>query len=234
MANTTTTSKTTLQTPTKAKGMLLQFNEADFNDTKRAAEKIIPAIKEVMNAYSLLEIKTPFDDKQFEAFISGTGATETINSFKESVKKDLKVFSNPISRTETENKIDEYAARIHEPLRKVKAMLHDFNKSFGYKLGTKDFEVSQGDVDLKTEEMQKHYSIYLTTQLQIEGYTKLYELAEKYNSVVEFISKAGIQLPFRHNLVDFFFGPEVLSQDSFGTNYGPRIEIIKNNLTVFK
>jgi hypothetical protein len=155
-------SKTTLESPSKVKGMLLRFDQVEFSKAEKNAKEIIPAIKKLKNAYSLLELKTPFDSKRLVSFINGTGASEAINEFKEIVKADFKVFTNPISKRETETKINQYADQVHEPLIKVKQLISGFNTLHHYKLKALDFEVNESDVTLKTDDMKKLYSTFLT------------------------------------------------------------------------
>jgi hypothetical protein len=150
-------SKTTMESPSKVQGMLLDFNQAGFNQVYNGASKIIPAIKALKDAYSLLDSETPFDNKQLYAFLHGSGVTDAINKFKESVTSDLGVFKNPLSKRETEHKIEQYSNEIYEPLNKLKQKISEFNSLGYYKLTANDFEITKNDVIVKTDAIERRF-----------------------------------------------------------------------------
>jgi hypothetical protein len=228
------TQKQTLVAPTKAKGMLISFDQADFNTAKTEAQKVIPAITDLLNAYKLLEPEKPFDDKQFEAFVNGNGAEDAIGRFKDLVSKDFSVFKNPISRQEVETKINFYAGQIHDPLIRVKNQLAHFNSTSSYKLNPKDFSITEGGVALKTDGLQNHYSKFLTTDTQVEGYKKLHAVALAYNDLIEFFDKTGVKTPWGADIMNYFFAREVIGENFLGPQLGNRIEVFKRHLADLK
>jgi hypothetical protein len=227
-------------------GTEIAFDNEGFITTNRALKDHIPGIIDLINSYNALGLEQPFDNRLFNEFVNGTGATKAGEEFRKLVEKDMKVFKNPISKFDTANKIEEWIKQIAQPTRKVKDAFDHFNRHNRYQISCADFKIDGNNVSVNEDRLREHFTTY-ANELQASVYDQFKKLENAYNETVDFLKENNFQFGQRA-VVDLFTGKSLIDRytsdifkfEVIGKTYnqddqlGPHIELNKTILTLFK
>jgi hypothetical protein len=154
----------------------------------------------------------PFDNNLFNEYINGNGAKKTGEDFRNMVENDMKVFKNPISRSETSDKIEQWIRQIAEPTKKVKESFAHFNNHNQYKISCADFEIDGNTVTLNEGRLKQHFTVF-ANESQDLVYRQFQKLADTYNETINFLKASGFKFGGRP-LVDMFQGRSMIDPNN--------------------
>lgn len=238
--------ETTFERPALIAGDVLYRDDASIDMAIRKALHISQAIEGLMSNYRNLELENPMTHEMLTRFIHGSGPGPEIEKFRSILEKDAKKFSSPISRKQLLANADDYENAVYESIQAIKDQFYEFQRNTSYKLSCADYTIENGKVEVITDGIEKHFTLYVT-EVQARAAQELQKFADSYNRLVDFFKEGnfiyGLGTIYDHfcdhrnSIVQAFFKHEVIAkatQPGQLDRTNAYIELNKNALAPFK
>ena len=175
-------------------GQKLSFDQSQYNLTIQAQERLLPAIERVQEAYELLGLKVPFNQKLIDEILNR--GTEKIKERLDEMTKEDTEGKNPYKTKEAYKLAGQYFEAFDLSATELKEAIRQERRLTSYRFDAKDFDVSRGKVVAAKDEIEKFFTLNISTDNQLKVYQKLEYLAKIYNETIKEIQSTGARIPF--------------------------------------